>query len=70
MSDIPSFAYNLFWGERIVRSVANLTHEDGWKFLEIAAKVPVKTEVQTFLLKRLTRLWISCVKERLRVLQF
>ena len=48
MSDIPSFAYNLLWGERVVRSVANLTREDGWKFLEIAPKVPVKTEVQTF----------------------
>lgn len=48
MSDIPSFAYNLLWGERIVRSVANLTREDGWKFLEIAPKVPVKTEVQPF----------------------
>jgi propanol-preferring alcohol dehydrogenase len=48
MSDIPSFAYDLLWGERVVRSVANLTREDGWKFLEIAPKVPVKTEVQTF----------------------
>lgn len=48
MSDIPTFAYNLLWGERVVRAVANLTREDGWMFLEIEPKVPVKTEVQTF----------------------
>jgi propanol-preferring alcohol dehydrogenase len=48
MSDIPSFPYSLLWEERIIRSVANLTRRDGEEFLEIAPKVPVKTEVQTF----------------------
>lgn len=48
MSDIPSFPYDILWGERVVRSVANLTRQDGEEFLEIAAKVPVKTEVQVF----------------------
>jgi alcohol dehydrogenase, propanol-preferring len=52
MTDIPSFAYRLLWEERIIRSVANLTREDGWRFLEIAPQVPVKTEVQTFPLER------------------
>jgi alcohol dehydrogenase, propanol-preferring len=48
MSDIPSFPYSLLWEERVVRSVANLTRQDGEEFLEIAPQVPVKTEVQTF----------------------
>jgi propanol-preferring alcohol dehydrogenase len=48
MSDIPSFPYHLLWGERTVRSVANLTRRDGEEFLALAPKVPVWTEVQTF----------------------
>jgi len=48
MSDIPSFSYNLLWEERIIRSVANLTRKDGEEFLEIAPKVPVKTDVHPF----------------------
>src|SRR5829696_8017851 len=47
MSDIPSFPYDLLWGERVLRSVANLTREDGERFLELAPKVPVTTEVET-----------------------
>jgi propanol-preferring alcohol dehydrogenase len=48
MSDIPSFPYHLLWGERTVRSVANLTRRDGQEFLALAPRVPVRTEVQTF----------------------
>jgi len=48
MSDIPSFPYDLLWGERVLRSVANLTRRDGEEFLELAPQVPVKTEVETF----------------------
>jgi len=48
MSDIPSFPYDILWGERVVRSVANLTRRDGDEFLALAPKVPIKTEVQTF----------------------
>lgn len=43
MSPIPSFPYDILWGERVVRSVANLTRQDGEAFLELAPKVPVKT---------------------------
>ena len=46
MSDIPSFPYELLWGERVVRSVANLTRSDGEEFLQIAALVPVETRVE------------------------
>jgi len=46
MSDIPSFPYELLWGERVVRSVANLTRSDGDEFLRIAALVPVETRVE------------------------
>lgn len=48
MSPIPSFPYRLLWGERVVRSVANLTRRDGEEFLSLAPQVPVRTEVQTF----------------------
>jgi propanol-preferring alcohol dehydrogenase len=48
MSDIPSFPYRILWEERVVRSVANLTRRDGEELLEIAPKVPIKTEVQVF----------------------
>jgi propanol-preferring alcohol dehydrogenase len=48
MSDIPSFPYELLWGERSIRSVANLTRRDGIEFLEVAARVPVRTEVTLY----------------------
>ena len=48
MSDIPAFPYRLLWGERIVRSVANLTRADGEEFLAIAAEIPVRTQVQPY----------------------
>ena len=50
MSDIPSFPYELLWGERVVRSVANLTRRDGEEFLELAPRVPVRTSVEPFAL--------------------
>jgi len=52
MSDIPSFPYELLWGERVVRSVANLTRRDGEEFLALAPRVPVRTEVDPFPLER------------------
>jgi propanol-preferring alcohol dehydrogenase len=52
MSDIPSFPYELLWGERVVRSVANLTRRDGEEFLALAPRVPVRTEVEEHPLER------------------
>jgi alcohol dehydrogenase, propanol-preferring len=52
MSDIPSFPYELLWGERVVRSVANLTRLDGDEFIALAPRVPVRTEVEVFPLQR------------------
>jgi len=52
MSDIPSFPYELLWGERVLRSVANLTRRDGEEFLDLAPRVPVRTEVQVFPLEQ------------------
>jgi alcohol dehydrogenase, propanol-preferring len=46
MSDVPSFPYDLLWGERSVRSVANLTRADGREFLELAPRVPVRTHLE------------------------
>jgi alcohol dehydrogenase, propanol-preferring len=50
MSDIPSFPYDILWGERRIVSVANLTRRDGDEFLALASRVPVQTEVTRFLL--------------------
>lgn len=48
MSDIPSFAYDLLWGERLLCSVANLTRRDGDEFLKLAPNVPIQTHVTTY----------------------
>jgi propanol-preferring alcohol dehydrogenase len=52
MSDIPSFPYELLWGERVLRSVANLTRRDGEEFLALAPRVPVHTHVEALPLER------------------
>ncbi len=51
MSDIPGFPYSILWGERTVRSVANLTRRDGEEFLALAPKAHIRTEVETFRLE-------------------
>ncbi len=51
MTDIPAFPYHLLWEERVIRSVANLTRQDGEEFLAIAPQVPVKTEVTPYRLE-------------------
>jgi propanol-preferring alcohol dehydrogenase len=48
MTDIPAMPYELLWGERVLRSVANLTRADAEEFLALAPRVPVRTEVETF----------------------
>ncbi len=51
MSDIPTFSYDLLWGERTVKSVANLTRQDGLDFFELAPKVPVETHIELLALE-------------------
>jgi propanol-preferring alcohol dehydrogenase len=48
MSDIPAFPYDILWGERVVRSVANLTRQDGTEFLELAPKIPIETHTTAY----------------------
>ena len=48
MSDIPAFAYGILWGERIVRSVANLTRQDGIEFMQLAATIRLKIAVEPY----------------------
>ena len=48
MSDIPSFPYRDLWHERTITSIANLTRRDAEEFLALAAKIPIRTETQTF----------------------
>ncbi len=52
MSDIPSFPYGILWGERVLRSVANLTRQDAIDFLALAPKVPVQTHIEEFPLEQ------------------
>jgi len=51
MSEIPAFPYDILWGERVVRSVANLTRQDGEEFFRVAPQVPVRSEVQPYRLE-------------------
>src|SRR3954451_20608323 len=51
MTDIPSFPYELLWGERVLRSVANLTRHDGHEFLDLAPRIPIRTEVTPYALE-------------------
>jgi propanol-preferring alcohol dehydrogenase len=65
MSDIPAFPYDILWGERTLRSVANLTRRDGDEFFRIAPRVPVRTTIETFPLsaanEALARLREGCI---------
>ena len=55
MSPIPSFDYDLLYGERMIRSVANNTRRDGEDFLRTAAEIPIRTHVQVFPLSEANR---------------
>jgi len=55
MSPIPSFSYDLLYGERVMRSVANNTRQDGTDFLRVAAEIPVRTQVQVYPLREANR---------------
>jgi propanol-preferring alcohol dehydrogenase len=50
MSEIPAFPYGILWGERVIRSVANLTRRDAEEFFRLAPKIPVRTSTETFAL--------------------
>ncbi|MGD9670824.1 MAG: zinc-dependent alcohol dehydrogenase family protein [Hyphomicrobiaceae bacterium] len=52
MSPIPSMPYSLLWGERVIRSVANLTRQDGIEFMEVAARVPLEITVEPYPLEQ------------------
>lgn len=52
MSDIPQFPYNILWGERRICSVANLTRRDGLEFIELAPKIPIRTNIVEFPLRQ------------------
>jgi propanol-preferring alcohol dehydrogenase len=52
MSDVPGFPYSILWGERTIRSIANLTRRDGEEFLDIAPKASIRTTVETFRLEQ------------------
>lgn len=66
MSDIPSFPYEILWGERVLRSVANLTRQDAQEFLALAPQVPIKTAVTAFPLEEANQALAALREGRLR----
>ncbi|HEY5611348.1 MAG TPA: alcohol dehydrogenase, partial [Thermoanaerobaculia bacterium] len=66
MSDIPSFPYEILWGERSVRSVANLTRRDGEEFLALAPRVPIRSEIETYALGRVNEALDAVRRGRVR----
>jgi len=52
MSEIPAFPYDILWGERVLRSVANLTRQDAHEFLALAPQIPLQTRVEEFPLEQ------------------
>ncbi|HXF96224.1 MAG TPA: zinc-dependent alcohol dehydrogenase family protein [Gemmatimonadales bacterium] len=52
MTDVPGFPYQWLWGERVIRSVANLTRKDGREFLALAPRIPVRTTIEPYPLER------------------
>ncbi len=66
MSPIPSFEYSLIYGERVVRSVANNTRDDGREFLAEAARIPVQTHIQTFDLEQANEALIALKDDAIR----
>lgn len=66
MSPIPEFDYSLIYGERVVRSVANNTREDGSEFLTEAARIPVRTHTQTFPFEQANQALIALKNDSIR----
>jgi alcohol dehydrogenase, propanol-preferring len=66
MSDTPPLPYDLLWHERVVRSVANATREDGREFLAEAARLPVRTHVEVFPLERANEALVALKTDAIR----
>jgi propanol-preferring alcohol dehydrogenase len=66
MSTIPAFDYDLLYGERVVRSVANNTRQDGHDFLKVAAEIPIHTEIEVFPLDQANRALNSLKNDAIR----
>ena len=66
MSPIPSFSYDLLYHERVIRSVANNTRQDGIEFLKIAAEIPIHTETQVFPLEEANQALIALKQDGIR----
>ena len=66
MTAIPSFDYSLIYGERMIRSVANNTRADGQEFLVEAARIPVRTHIQTFAFDRANDALIALKNDAIR----
>ncbi len=66
MSQIPAMDYQLIYGERVLRSVANSTRQDASEFLELAAKVPIRTEAQVYPLEHVNQALVDLKHSKIR----
>jgi propanol-preferring alcohol dehydrogenase len=66
MSEIPPLNYDLLYQERVVRSVANNTRQDGHDFLKVAAEIPIHTEIEVFPLEAANRALNSLKNDAIR----
>jgi alcohol dehydrogenase, propanol-preferring len=65
MSDIPAMPYSLVYGERVIKSVANLTRQDGLDFLELAAEIPIKADIQLYSLAQANQALLDLKESRI-----
>lgn len=66
MSPIPEFEYRLLYGERIIRSVANNTRQDGQEFLQEASRIPIQTHIETFPFEKANEALVALKNDAIR----
>ena len=66
MSDIPKFPYRLLYGERVMMSATNATHQDGLEFLKLASEIPIRTEVKLYQLEQANQALLDLKQSRIK----
>ena len=66
MSDIPKFPYHLLYGERVMMSVTNATHQDGLEFLKLAREIPIRTEAKLYQLEQANQALLDLKQSRIK----
>ena len=66
MSDFPKFRYRLLYGERVMMSVTNATHQDGLEFLKMASEIPIRTDVKLYQLEQANQALLDLKQSRIK----